>query len=176
MAQLQRGLEAMLKYFKGRYGSKSRADETMRLALFIFDDQEHVLRRIAEAGVTTSGPMAPFEIPMGEGVTYRSFRRPSVQVYRCPALQGGLSDGIYLYWPEGEHGPNPDYAVLAAFPMMLPAEYVPPPQETIGVYSVWSDALDSGLPKLFVDRDEVIRLSARFTRHFQSVLAPSQEA
>jgi hypothetical protein len=186
MVELEHGLAAMQKYLKIRYGSKSRTDETMRLAIFIFDDQKRVLRRIAEVGGEPSRTLPHFAIPMGEGVAYRAFRRPSFQLYRCPQLQGGPSDGAYLYRPENDHEPHPDYAVLAAFPMLLPRpmaeiEATERAQETIGVFSVATDALDSGLLGVSTDPDRqrpggdeewkwLTNLAAAFTRHFQAVL------
>ena len=156
MAHIESTLLGMHKYLKICYGSKLRPDETMRLALFIFDEQQRVLRRIAEVSDAPTQSLLPFEIPMGEGVAYRAFSRGSFQLYRCPALQGGLSDGSYLYWPDGTVGSAPDYAVLAAFPMLLPnkvAADFQPMQETIGVFSVATDALDSGLLSLSMDSD-----------------------
>jgi 3',5'-cyclic AMP phosphodiesterase CpdA len=190
MHVIDEGLNAMLTYLKRAYGSRTRADEAMRLALFVFDDEKRELRRIAEVGDEPPRQLVPFGIPMGQGVAYRAFRRTSFQLYRCPTLTGGLSDGAYLYWPPGD-APNVDYAVLAAFPMLLPlpqdggepesAERVLPPQEAIGVYSIASDALDSGLLSLSSDparprpaaEEEWKRLTLladAVTRQFQAAL------
>ena len=102
LLELEAGLDALLKYFRLRYGSKVRSDETMRLALYIYDDNARVLRRVAEAGVDAAQREAQFTIPLGEGVAYRAFRRSSFQLYLCPALTGGRSDGAYLYWPDDD--------------------------------------------------------------------------
>ncbi len=186
MVELEQRLEGLLKYLKVRYGSKTRPDEDMRLAIFIYDDDKDELRRVAEVGGKPSRELPPFAIPMGEGVAYRAFRNPSFQLYRCPQLQGGLSDGIYLYRTEND-GPQREYSVLAAFPMLLPRPSteigaIERAQETIGVFSVATDALDSGLLRVSTDAqrsgagedpEPITFLAAGFTKAFQAFLQKS---
>ena len=143
------------------FGSPQKNDETVAIALFVYDDADQTLKLVAQGRRGPAQSVDAAEIPLGEGVAGAAFKRRRPVLYLSPDIPGGMTGGAYIYTPDerrDERGDPFAFNVVAAFPVHDGARALPdnaprpearPPQETIGVLSIASDAADSRLIDLF---------------------------
>jgi len=176
----RKGLDSLARFIKEEYGSLQSTDETISIVFFLYDESTQTLKPVAEGFAGPEPHTGMFDVPLAEGVTGAAFKSRRTQFYLSPRLPGGTRDGAYLYRPEGqvEHNFGALIALPVAHPLCLARrnrtlvdEEAYPPQETLGVVTIASSSLDTGLQQ-FLPPDKEDSLSAPETKNLAKGLSP----
>lgn len=149
--------DAFLAYIEPEFHSSLMASERLGAALYVYDESVRALRMVFEHGTGDFVRGLRPVIPLNEGVDGTAFKKRAPAMYLLSAVLG--EEQGYVYYPATPPTDEAAYAVVVAMPVYLgkPAADGISPEQIIGVFTVVSNARDSGLIKLLtgVYRDGV---------------------
>jgi len=135
------------------FRSAYHSEESLVAALFVLDETKSppVLQLVLESATGPAIGGNAKTIPINEGVAGTAFKKRHLSVYASPELVGGDNKGAYVYYPGDLPPENERFSVLAAVPVYLSddgSQRDVTPDEMIGVFTLGSNAKDSGLLRL----------------------------
>lgn len=161
MAAFEGPLRAWESEFRDVLNSISSAGrelDDVEIAMFTYDESRHDLVQtlVMAPGKDDVVPPHPLIVPLGEGVIGAAFKRSLPVMYVDPQLSGSPHEAAYLYseeepGPFGAALPATRWKYVLAFPLSSYSAGVTPdwgPHTTVGVLTLSSERLDSGLVEL----------------------------
>ncbi len=145
----QQALEdAFLAYIQPEFHSPLMASERLGAALYVYDESVRALRMVFEHGTESYVRDLRPQIPLNEGVDGTAFKKRAPAMYMLSAVLG--EEQGYVYYPDPTPTGEEAYAVVVAVPVYLGklGTNAISPEQTIGVFTVASNARDSGLIKM----------------------------
>ena len=158
-AGLEEWVQKTLETLKFDFGPAVKTNkEDLELAIFSYQDSERNLKLVYSYPGNHDLSKKGFAVPLSEGVVGAAFKRTRVVCYLHPSLTGRSDDVAYLYDDvDADEWSEPIWKFVVAFPLLAlldPSEFgtiekeAGSPASTVGVVTISSTAMDSGLLRL----------------------------